>query len=119
MGMALGVLFIGLKPGYAPDLHTYLFGNILTVPTFDLWIMAILDAIILLALLLFHREFFALAFDEEFATIAGVPARTFYLLLLQQCDLLFIPQLEVCPFILSSPLSMVSLVVFLSHSSIS
>ena len=82
MGMALGVLFIGLKPGYAPDLHTYLFGNILTVSTFDLWIMAILDAIILMALLLFHREFFALAFDEEFATIAGVPTRTFYLLLL-------------------------------------
>lgn len=82
MGMALGVLFIGLKPGYAPDLHTYLFGNILTVPTSDLWIMAFLDAIILLTLLLFHREFFALAFDEEFATIAGVPTRTFYLLLL-------------------------------------
>ena len=82
MGMALGVLFIGLKPGYAPDLHTYLFGNILTVRAVDLWIMAILDAIILIALLLFHREFFALAFDEEFATIAGVPARTFYFLLL-------------------------------------
>ena len=82
MGMALGVLFIGLKPGYAPDLHSYLFGNILTVPRSDLYIMAALDGVILLALLLFHREFFALAFDEEFATIVGVPTRVFYLLLL-------------------------------------
>jgi len=82
MGMALGVLFIGLKPGYAPDLNSYLFGNILTVPTTDLWIMAALDAVIVLALLLFHREFFALAFDEEFATVVGVPARGFHLLLL-------------------------------------
>lgn len=80
MGMALGVLFIGLKPGYAPDLQSYLFGNILTVPTTDLWIMAALDSVIILALLLFHREFFALAFDEEFATVIGVPARVFYLL---------------------------------------
>ena len=26
MGMALGVIFIGLAPGYAPDLFSYLFG---------------------------------------------------------------------------------------------
>jgi len=82
MGMALGVLFIGLRPGYAPDLNSYLFGNILTVPATDLWIMAALDAVIVLVLLMFHREFFTLAFDEEFATVVGVPTRGFYLVLL-------------------------------------
>lgn len=82
MGMALGILFIGLKPGYAPDLNSYLFGNILTVPAFDLWIMAALNAVILLVVALFHREFFSLAFDEEFATVVGVPTRACHLLLL-------------------------------------
>ena len=36
IGMALGIIFIGLTPGYAPDLFGYLFGSILTVPAFDL-----------------------------------------------------------------------------------
>jgi zinc transport system permease protein len=82
MGMALGILFIGLKPGYAPDLHSYLFGNILTVPAYDLWIMAALNAVILLVVALFHREFYSLAFDDEFATVVGVPTRACRLLLL-------------------------------------
>ena len=30
LGMALGVIFIFLTPGYAPNLSAYLFGNILT-----------------------------------------------------------------------------------------
>src|SRR4030043_230903 len=47
MGMALGIIFIGLSPGYAPDLFSYLFGNILTVPSSDLILMIVLDAIIL------------------------------------------------------------------------
>ena len=43
LGMALGVIFVYLTPGYAPDLMTYLFGNILTVPRFDLYLMLALD----------------------------------------------------------------------------
>ena len=39
-GMALGVIFIGLTPGYVPDLFSYLFGNILTVPRIDVYFMA-------------------------------------------------------------------------------
>lgn len=35
-GMSIGVILIGLTPGYAPNLFSYLFGNILTVPTSDL-----------------------------------------------------------------------------------
>ena len=40
--MALGVIFIFLTPGYAPNLSAYLFGNILTVSTGDIiWIAAL------------------------------------------------------------------------------
>jgi len=81
-GMALGIIFVGLAPGYTPDLFSYLFGSILTVPTFDLILMLILDVIIIAIVLLFYKEFLLLAFDEEFSTVAGVPTQRLYLLLL-------------------------------------
>lgn len=82
MGMALGVIFIGLAPGYAPDLFSYLFGNILTVPPSDLVIMLILDVIIISVVFLLYKEFLALSFDEEFSTVVGMPTERLYLILL-------------------------------------
>ncbi len=82
VGMALGILFIGFAPGYAPDLFSYLFGSILTVPFSDIIIMVILDVIIIATVAFLHREFQALSFDEEFSEIVGVPTRTVYLILL-------------------------------------
>ena len=82
IGMALGILFISRTPGYSTDLMSYLFGNILLVPERELWIMAGLDALLLLVIGLFYRQFLAVAFDEEFARLRGVPVAFFYLLLL-------------------------------------
>lgn len=82
LGMAVGILFIHLTPGYAPDLMSYLFGNILTVPIGDLEVMLILDLVILGIVAVLYREFAALAFDEEFATVVGVPTQVLHLLLL-------------------------------------
>jgi len=36
MGMSIGIILVSMTPGYAPDLMTYLFGNILTVPFSDI-----------------------------------------------------------------------------------
>jgi zinc transport system permease protein len=82
IGMAVGVLFIARTPGYGTDLMTYLFGNILLVPADALWLMAGLDLVLLLIAALFNRQFLAVAFDEEFARLRGVPVTFFYLLLL-------------------------------------
>jgi zinc transport system permease protein len=82
VGMALGIIFVGLAPGYAPDLFSYLFGNILTVPFSDLVLMIILDAIIVALVVAFYKEFLTLSFDREFGTVAGVPVERLYLLLL-------------------------------------
>ncbi|MFP4655181.1 MAG: metal ABC transporter permease [Methanohalobium sp.] len=81
-GMAIGVIFLNLTPGYAPDLMTYLFGNILTVPFFDVIVMLILDIIIASLVYLFYKEFLALSFDEEMTAVLGVPAEKLYFLLL-------------------------------------
>jgi len=82
LGMALGVIFIGFSKGYAPDLMSYLFGNILTVPLSDLYLMAALDLVILVLTAVFYKEFLLLSFDEEFGTVAGMPVNALYLVLL-------------------------------------
>ena len=82
VGMAIGVIFINLTPGYAPDLFSYLFGSILTVNSTDLYIMLILDLIIIATVYLFRREFLAVSFDEEFSKVVGLPALLIYMLLL-------------------------------------
>ncbi len=82
VGVSLGIIFIGLSPGYAPNLFSYLFGNILTVSSFDLIMMLILDLIIVLIVFSFHKEFSAISFDEDFSTVVGIPTKNLYLLLL-------------------------------------
>ena len=82
VGMALGILFIFLTPGYAPDLFSYLFGSIITVPFSSLVLMMALDFVIILVVVALFKEFLALSFDEEFSTVTGMPVEILYLLML-------------------------------------
>jgi zinc transport system permease protein len=81
IGMALGIVFVDLSPGYVVDLMSYLFGSILTVPWTDLAIMVMLDIVIVVLVTLFHKELLAISFDEAFATAANVRVDAIYLLL--------------------------------------
>jgi zinc transport system permease protein len=100
VGMALGIVFIGLSPGYAPDLFSYLFGNILTVPVTDLWLMFILDIAIIGTVIAFYKEFLALSFDEEYSTVLGVPVEVLYLVLLGMIALTVVVLLRIVGLIL-------------------
>jgi zinc transport system permease protein len=82
VGMAIGVMFISRTPGYNADLMSYLFGNILMVSRVDLHVMAALDAVTLLIVALFSKQFLAVSFDEEFARVRGIHVEFFHLLLL-------------------------------------
>jgi zinc transport system permease protein len=73
VGMALGIVFVSLAPGYAPDLMSYLFGGILFVPSAYVWFVAALDVVIVLAVALLYKEFQAVCFDEEHAEVMGLP----------------------------------------------
>jgi zinc transport system permease protein len=75
LGMALGVIFIFLTPGYAPNLSAYLFGNILTVSTADLCGMAGLALALGLVFVFLYREILYVAFDSEFALTQGLPVK--------------------------------------------
>lgn len=81
VGMALGIIFLDMSPGYKADLMSYLFGSILAVPSSDLIIMLILNAIIIILTLAFFKELQAISFDETFAFVVNVPVDALYLML--------------------------------------
>jgi len=80
-GMAIGIIFMYITPGYTADLFTYLFGNVITVSMSDIIIMIILDAIIISIFFIFRREILAISFDEEFSKLGGF-RQIFYICLL-------------------------------------
>lgn len=82
LGMALGILFLALMPGYPPELSSYLFGNILSVTKSDLYLMMSLTFIVVLVTVCFYNLWKAYLFDEEFAYILGMKTAIMEYLLL-------------------------------------
>lgn len=95
VGMALGVVFIYKIPGYAPNLMAYLFGNILTVRESDVLLTLAVTMVVTALVALYFKESVALAFDEEFAAVQGVPVRAarIVLMLLTALSVVFLLQL--------------------------
>jgi zinc transport system permease protein len=75
LGMALGVIFIFLTPGFAPNLSTFLFGNILTISSLDLMLNTGLVVALLIFFGLFYHLILFVAFDNEFARSQKLPVR--------------------------------------------
>jgi zinc transport system permease protein len=99
-GMALGIAFVALAPGYAPDLLSYLFGSLLMVSWDYVWIVAGLDALILLLVTWRFRELQAVCFDEEFAEVADLPVGRLLVLLLALTSLAIVTLIRVVGVIL-------------------
>jgi zinc transport system permease protein len=81
IGMALGIVFVSLKEGYAPDLMSYLFGSILFVPPEHVVLTALLDGLVLAITVLLFKELQAVSFDEEFSEVVGAPVNSMFYLL--------------------------------------
>ncbi|MEI7672338.1 MAG: metal ABC transporter permease [Syntrophales bacterium] len=73
VGVAIGIFFIHMTPGYAPDLMSFLFGNILTVPRTDVLITLLLTLIVTGAVFVYYNGFVAIALDEEYARARRLP----------------------------------------------
>ena len=87
IGMAIGILFTDLTPGYKGDLMSYLFGSILAVTTADLWMMLIVDILVIAVVVLLYKEFQAAAFDENFARVRNLPVDLLYTILITMIGL--------------------------------
>ena len=75
LGMAVGVLFVFLTPGYVPELNSFLFGSILTVSGKDIAVFAAFTVLLILFFACRYRQIVAVAFDRDFARVAGLPVR--------------------------------------------
>ncbi len=82
IGMAIGIIFTDLTPGYKADLMSYLFGSILAVTSFDLLLMLIVDVLVIGFIVLFYKELQAGAFDETFARVRNLPVDSLYMILI-------------------------------------
>jgi zinc transport system permease protein len=81
VGMSIGLIFIYITPGYG-DPMSYLFGNILLISLNDLFIIIFLNIIIIFTSILFHNQFLAVFFDEEFSQIRGVKTYIYQIILI-------------------------------------
>lgn len=69
--LALGVILISRTDSYQGSLTGILFGDALGVTVDDIWILAVVAVIALIATVVFYRPFLALSFNEEKAQLLG------------------------------------------------
>ncbi|WP_207368167.1 metal ABC transporter permease [Heyndrickxia coagulans] len=79
-GIGIGLIFISVAGGYNVDLMNYLFGSVSAVSRADLWLILGIAVIVAAVILLLYKELFLLSFDEEYAKVSGIPAKTIHLL---------------------------------------
>ena len=92
--MALAILFIGLMKDYNAEVYGYLFGSVLSVTEEELLVIGGLGVLVLGLILLFSKELYFIAFDQEMAEASGIPARRIFFLLLSLIALTVVVSLK-------------------------
>jgi len=72
LGMALGIIFVFMTPGYTPNLLSFLFGNILSVGRSELYLLGAFCLVTIAVFAVFFRPILYTAFDPEFAKVMGI-----------------------------------------------
>jgi zinc transport system permease protein len=70
--LSLGVIIISLLDGGNFDLHGYLFGNILLINTFDLYLIFFLGFVVLLTIYLNYKKLVLMSISKDLAQAEGV-----------------------------------------------
>ncbi len=70
-GMAIGLIFMFLTPGYAPNLMGFMFGDALTISRGDVLAVAILTLIVVVCALIFYRPIMYVSFAPDYAQLVG------------------------------------------------
>jgi len=99
-GMAIGIMFVFLTPGYAPNLMSYLFGSILTVSTLDIWLMLVLSLILALVFIFFFRVILFISYDQEYARTHNIAVNLINYILISLVALTIVLNIKVVGIIL-------------------
>lgn len=75
-GLALALILMKLSEGASTlSMQSYLFGSIITITQEQVWLLAGLFIVSLIALILFKKPMYVLTFDEDTAHVDGLPVR--------------------------------------------
>ncbi len=99
-GMALGIIFVFLTPGYAPNLMGYLFGSLLTVSPLDINMMMILTVVVTVFFLVFYKVILFISFDQEYAKTHNAPVQLLNYVLISLVALTIVMSIKVAGIIL-------------------
>ncbi len=99
-GMALGIIFIFLAPGYAPNLMGYLFGSLLTVSPADISLMIALTVIVAVFFIFFYKVILFISFDQEYAKTHKFPVQIVNYILISLVALTIVMSIKVAGIIL-------------------
>lgn len=80
--LAVAVVLISLHHGFSVNISNYLFGSIVTVKQSDLYIIGGAAALVIAAVIGFHKELIYISFDEESAQVSGIPVKAINMLLI-------------------------------------
>jgi len=72
IGMASGIVLISMAKSFNVSLMSYLFGNILAISPFEVWVSLALTIIVLLIIILFYQDLLFITFDSESARSSGL-----------------------------------------------
>lgn len=99
-GMAVGILFIYLTPGYAPNLMSYLFGSILTVSRTELYLILAMSMFLILFVSVFYNLVVFISFDQEFSRSRKLPVDLLNYLMMALVSLTIVLSIKVAGIIL-------------------
>jgi zinc transport system permease protein len=71
-GIAGGIILASQSRGFNVDLFSYLFGNILSISSQEVYLSLVLSLTVLSVIILLYHDLFSVAFDEEYARITGI-----------------------------------------------
>jgi len=71
--MALGIIFISMIENYTVNAMSYLFGDILAISKFDIYIMLFFGVIIIFVIYSLFKYLLMYVFDEEYGKINDIP----------------------------------------------
>jgi len=74
-GIALGVIIASTAGGFNVDLFSYLFGNILSVSSLEVWLTLGISLLVVLVTTLFYHDLFSITFDEEYSKVLGIKVK--------------------------------------------
>ena len=74
-GIALGIIIISGVSNYAPDLLSFLFGNVLGVSWNEVIFIGVVTGVVLVVIGLFYKELLFSSYDATMAAASGIPVR--------------------------------------------